>query len=92
MPPFSQMAPATRMPAIKIPRVMRGVPSERPFLGVRVPVIRRIVGRVALENAAQMLREQPVVFEEVLARGMLVCRLPYLEMLFRAEAGHRQRN
>ena len=70
--------------------VMRGVPSERPFLGVRVPVIRRIVGRVALENAAQMLREQPVVFEEVLARGMLVCRLPYLEMLEQFDAQVKQ--
>lgn len=60
---------------------MKGIPSERPFVGVRIPLIREIVMRVPDEKIFEFLRVEPVAIEEVLARGMLVCRLSYDEML-----------
>lgn len=61
--------------------IMRGIPSERPFLGVRIPQIREIINSVSPDFYDQILAEQPVVFEEVVARGMLICKLPYAEAL-----------
>lgn len=61
--------------------VMRGVPSERPFLGVRVPQIREVTTRISANSLADFMMVEPVAFEEVLERGMLVARLPYPEML-----------
>ena len=60
---------------------MKGIPSERPFIGVRIPLVREVVKRVPDEKIAEFLKVEPVAIEEVLARGMLICRLPYEEIV-----------
>ena len=60
---------------------MKGIPSERPFIGVRIPLIREVVAKVPDEKIADFLMTKPVTIEEVLARGMLICRLPYEEIV-----------
>ena len=55
--------------------------TERPFLGVRIPLVRELAGLVANDCVEEFLRVEPVAFEEVLVRGFLICRLPYEEML-----------
>ena len=60
---------------------MQGIPCERPFIGVRIPIIRRIVDTVAPESYVDILAVQPVAIEEVIARGVLIDKLPYAEML-----------
>lgn len=61
---------------------MRGIPSERPFIGVRIPKIRELAGLVPEEKIEEFLEVSPVAFEEVIARGFLICRLSYEEMIF----------
>ena len=61
--------------------VMKICPSERPFLGVRVPHIREICKKVPAGKIGELLLVEPVGYEEVLARGMLIARLPYTEMM-----------
>ena len=61
--------------------VMKICPSERPFLGVRVPQIREIAKQVPALEISELLKVQPVGYEEVLARGFLIARLPYDEMV-----------
>ena len=60
---------------------MKGIPSERPFVGVRIPIIREIVSRVPKDRIMELIQVEPITIEEVLARGMMICRLPYDEML-----------
>ena len=60
---------------------MKGIPSERPFIGVRIPLIRGVVAEVPNEKIVEFLSVEPVAIEEVLARGMLICRLPYKEIV-----------
>ncbi len=60
---------------------MKGIPSERPFIGVRIPLIRKVVAKVPDEKIVELLKVEPVAIEEVLARGMLICRLPYDEVV-----------
>ena len=60
---------------------MKGIPSERPFIGVRIPLVREVVKRVPDGKIAEFLKVEPVAIEEVLARGMLICRLPYEEIV-----------
>lgn len=60
---------------------MRGIPCDRPFLGVRIPEIRKLVNAVPKEAFADFLAEKPVAIEEVIARGFLIARLSYEEML-----------
>ncbi|MBR2803195.1 DNA alkylation repair protein [Candidatus Saccharibacteria bacterium] len=60
---------------------MKGIPSDRPFVGVRIPVVREIVNCIAPEYYEEFLKVEPVAFEEVLARGFLICKLSYDEML-----------
>lgn len=60
---------------------MKGIPSERPFIGVRIPLIREVVAKVPDEKIAEFLMMEPVAIEEVLARGMLICRLSYGEIV-----------
>lgn len=59
---------------------MKGIPSARPFIGVRIPQIREIVKEIAPEYIEEFLKVEPVAIEEVLARGMVICRLSYEEM------------
>ena len=67
---------------------MKGIPSERPFIGVRIPLIREVIAKVPDEKIAEFLKVEPVAIEEVLARGMLICRLPYKDiMTLRDELG-----
>lgn len=61
--------------------VMRGIPSERPFIGVRIPRVRGIVAEIPEEKIPELIEVEPVAFEEVLARGMMICRLPYEKMI-----------
>lgn len=62
--------------------VERGTPGEkRPFLGIRIPQIREIVRKIPREDYVAILEEEPMVFEEVIARGFIIARLPYVEML-----------
>lgn len=61
--------------------IKKGIPSERPFLGVRIPIIRSIMDLVPREYYAEILKNVPVAFEEVVARGVLICKMPYDEML-----------
>ncbi len=61
--------------------VMKICPSERPFLGVRVPQIREIARQVPALEISEFLKVQPVGYEEVLARGFLISRLPFDEMM-----------
>ena len=67
---------------------MKGIPCERPFIGVRIPQIRRIVAEVPREKVEEILTAEPVAIEEVLARGMMICRLSYEEMLVPRERLH----
>lgn len=60
---------------------MKGIPSERPFIGVRIPLVREVVAKVPAEKVVEFLKVEPVAIEEVLARGMLICRLPYEGMM-----------
>jgi 3-methyladenine DNA glycosylase AlkD len=60
---------------------MRGIPCERPFIGVRIPEIRQLVNEIAPADYDEFLSETPVALEEVLARGFVIARLPYEEML-----------
>ena len=51
------------------------IPTKRKILGVKAPVVRKLAAMVPRE------KNKPVTLEEVLARGFLVCRLPYDEMV-----------
>ena len=57
------------------------IPSERPILGVRIPKVREVVGLVPRDLIVEFLKVKPVTLEEVLARGFMIARLPYGEML-----------
>ncbi len=59
----------------------KGIPTERPFIGVRIPQIREIAKDIAPKFYNDFLKTEPVAIEEVLARGMVICRLPYEEIL-----------
>ncbi len=61
--------------------VKKGIPGERPFIGVRIPIVRSVVDKVPREKYDEFLKTSPVAVEEVLARGMVICKLPYEEML-----------
>lgn len=56
-------------------------PSKRPFLGVRIPLIRKVANTVPRKDYEELLMAKPVALEEVLVRGMIICKLPYDEML-----------
>lgn len=55
--------------------------SNHPFIGVRIPIIRKIVAQIPREKNVEFLKEKPETIEEVMARGMIICKLPYDEML-----------
>ena len=60
---------------------MKGIPCERPFVGVRIPNVRKVVDLIPREKYEEYLKEKPVAVEEVLARGMIICKLSYEEMM-----------
>lgn len=57
------------------------IPGSRPFIGVKIPKVREIVKRIPKEKLPEFLAAEPVAIEEVLARGMIIARLPYDEMI-----------
>ena len=59
----------------------KGILTERPILGVKIPQVRKIINLVSRETYLDLLNIEPVTFEEVLARGMIIVRLPYAEIL-----------
>ena len=60
---------------------MKSIPCKRPFLGVRIPEIRKLIKEIPPEKYADFLEVSPVAIEEVLARGFLIARLDYETML-----------
>lgn len=60
---------------------MRGIFSDRPFIGVRIPQIRETVSKLPDDEKFEILNTKPIAIEEVLARGMIVAELGYEEML-----------
>lgn len=61
--------------------VAKGVPTDRPILGVRVPIIRQIASQIPKEDYYKIIKESPVSLEELILRGILIAHLPYEEML-----------
>lgn len=57
------------------------IPSKRPFVGVKIPKIREIIDKIPTSLYAEILNTSPVTVEEVLARGMIIAKLPYAEMV-----------
>ena len=55
--------------------------SKRSFMGVKIPLVRKIVGLVPREKYKAFLKVKPVTIEEVMVRGMIICKLSYDEML-----------
>ena len=60
---------------------MKSIPCVRPFIGVRIPEIRKLIKEIPPEHFPEFLNESPTTIEEVLARGFLIARLPYDKML-----------
>ena len=60
---------------------MRGIPCNRPFIGVRIPNIRKLANKIPTSAFPEFLESTPIAIEEVIARGFIVARLPYKEML-----------
>lgn len=59
----------------------RIIPSSRPFIGVKIPKVREIIKRVPKEKISELLAVEPVAIEEVLARGFMIARLSYPEII-----------
>lgn len=59
----------------------KGIPCDRPFLGVRIPDIRSLVKDIPEDRLIDFISEQPDAIEEVIARGFAIARLPYEQML-----------
>ena len=59
---------------------MRGIPTDRPFIGVRIPDVKKLVKEISPKDFDEFLNTTPVALEEVLARGFLIARLPYEKM------------
>lgn len=64
----------------------RLIPTERPILGVRVPKVRELSKLIPQERIDEFLEVEPVALEELLARGFLICRLPYNEMVLKFDS------
>lgn len=60
---------------------MRGIPCDRPFIGVRIPLIRKLTNKIPATAFPEFLSAKPIAIEEVIARGFIIARLPYEEML-----------
>ena len=60
---------------------IRGIPCDRPFLGVRIPQIRKLVKEIPPEQLEEFIKAKPLAIEEVIARSFAIARLPYGKML-----------
>ena len=66
--------------------VTKGVPTDYPLLGVRVPHLRQIAAEIIKnDQAADFLSHDPQSFEELDIYGMVIAALPYEEMLARLD-------
>lgn len=63
--------------------VLGGTITERTLLGVRVPRCREIAKEILKGAALEFLKFEPVTFEEVMVRGLVIAGLPYDEMVAR---------
>lgn len=61
--------------------VAKGIPTDRPILGVRIPIVRALVRQIPREDLETLINEPPVALEEVIACGFMLSRLTYAEML-----------
>ncbi len=61
--------------------VSKGIPTDRPILGVRIPEIRKLTQSIPAKYLANFIKETPIALEEVIARGFMVARLSYEKML-----------
>lgn len=62
--------------------VLGGIITERPLLGVRIPKCRELAEEIiAAGEVREFLAAEPVSFEEVMVRGLVVAKLPYPEMV-----------
>lgn len=59
----------------------RTIPCDTEILGVRIPTIRKIAKSIPKEDFQEFLEAPTDSLEEVLARGFLIARLPYKEMI-----------
>lgn len=59
----------------------RTIPCETEILGVRIPTIRKIAKSIPKDDFHEYLEAPANSLEEVLARGFLISRLPYEEMI-----------
>lgn len=59
----------------------RTIPCESEILGVRIPLIRKLVKAIPKEDFSDYSDCETRSLEEVLARGFLIARLPYEEMV-----------
>lgn len=57
------------------------ISTNWPMLGVRIPEIKKLVQKIPKEEIFKYLETKPANHEEILARGFLIARLPYEEML-----------
>ena len=59
----------------------KGIPTDRPILGVRIPKVREITRAIPASDLPDLIKETPIALEEVIARGFMICRYPYDKML-----------
>ncbi len=57
------------------------VSSKYPLVGVRIPEVRDIAKSVPKEKYDEFLKITPKSLEEVIVRGIIICKLPYEKML-----------
>lgn len=50
-------------------------------MGMKIPEIRAEVQKIPAQKYAEILAKKPATIDEILARGMMLARLPYEEML-----------
>lgn len=56
---------------------LKGIKTERPFLGVRTPRLRELAKKMSVE---EIFSHESVSYEEVAVRGFVIARMPYAEM------------
>lgn len=62
--------------------VIKGIPTDYPLLGVRVPYLREFAKEITANGQAiDFLSHEPQSFEELDIYGMVIAALPYDEML-----------
>ena len=55
--------------------------SKYPIVGVRIPEVRSIAKSIPKEKYDEFLDTTPKSLEEIIVRGIIICKLPYEKML-----------